>query len=128
MCCGGMHKINIPGNNTKHSTLERTYSRDAPVQRGSTLLQPSQRQFNSINHRVESSFPATAVKCQNFLHPPPRHVRELLFPFSSKKPDFFSSPVLNMPYSSTQLLGMSHTSLTLFLKKNCVLHPIFRII
>lgn len=64
---------------------------------------------NSFYNRVENSFAAIAVKCQNSLHLPSRHVSTPLS-FSSKKPEDFPSPASQLPYFSTQLSEMSDIS------------------
>lgn len=79
---------------------------------------------------LHDSLTALTTELRALFQQQPRNVRisstllpgmsELPSPFSSKRPDAFSSPVLSLPYSSTQFSQMSVTSVTLFFQKSWV--------
>lgn len=86
---------------------------------------------------LQDSLTALATELRALFQQQPRNVRnsstllagmsELPSPFSSKRPDSFSSPGLNLPYSSTQFSNYSQLPPSLFpTKARCLQHLIFR--
>lgn len=79
---------------------------------------------------LQDSLTALATELRALFQQQPRNVRnsstllagmsELPSPFSSKRPDSFSSPGLNLPYSSTQFSNYSHLPPSLFSYKSWV--------